>query len=87
MTEYVGIVRDKQNLTKAKELIFQHKKMLQNMKNESIADIELQNMVLLAELIIAGALEREESRGAHYRADFPNIDDEGWKKNIIRRRK
>lgn len=86
MTEYVGIVRDRTRLEKAKEKIFQYKKLLGNMKNESIADVELQNMVLLAELIVAGALEREESRGAHYRVDFPETDDEAWKKNIIRRK-
>ena len=86
MTEKVGIIRSRENLIHAQTIIANYKKQLDNMKNESIADVELQNMVLLAELIVAGALEREESRGAHYRVDFPETDDEAWKKNIIRRK-
>ncbi len=40
--------------------------------------IELGYMLDLAEVISLGALEREESRGAHYREDFPDRDDEKW---------
>lgn len=86
MTENVGIVRSREKLTKAREIIAKYEKLLGNMLNDSIADVELQNMVLLAALIIDGALEREESRGAHYRVDFPETDDEEWKKNIIRKK-
>jgi hypothetical protein len=32
------------------------------------------------------ALMRQESRGAHYRSDFPNIDDDKWKVNIYCRK-
>jgi succinate dehydrogenase / fumarate reductase, flavoprotein subunit len=31
-------------------------------------------------------LMRQESRGAHYRSDFPNLDDEEWKVNIYCRK-
>ncbi len=86
MTENVGIVRSREKLTAARAIIVKYEKLLGNMLNDSIADIELQNMVLLAKLIIDGALEREESRGAHYRVDFPETDDEAWKKNIIRKK-
>jgi len=37
--------------------------------------------VELAETVIAGALAREESRGAHYRLDFPKRDDVNWLKH------
>jgi succinate dehydrogenase / fumarate reductase flavoprotein subunit len=41
---------------------------------------ELENMLLLARVITLGALARNESRGAHYKPDFPNRDDANWLK-------
>ena len=38
------------------------------------------NMLQLARVITQGALRREESRGAHYKPDFPKRDDENWLK-------
>ena len=51
--------------------------------NQHLLDaLELENMVLIAELVTKSALIREESRGAHYRADYPDTKDE-WKKSIV----
>jgi succinate dehydrogenase/fumarate reductase flavoprotein subunit len=36
--------------------------------------LNLQNQVEVARLIVASALDRRESRGAHYRSDFPSTD-------------
>ncbi|MEO5363587.1 MAG: FAD-binding protein [Magnetococcus sp. DMHC-8] len=44
---------------------------------------ELGNMLDLAECIAKGALARQESRGAHSRTDFPNRDDQNWRKHTI----
>ncbi len=44
---------------------------------------ELGNMLDLAECIVRGALARQESRGAHFRVDFPNRDDQNWRKHTI----
>ncbi len=41
---------------------------------------ELENMLLLARVITLGALQRNESRGAHYKPDFPERDDANWLK-------
>jgi succinate dehydrogenase / fumarate reductase flavoprotein subunit len=41
---------------------------------------ELENMLLLARVITMGALARNESRGAHYKPDFPERDDANWLK-------
>jgi succinate dehydrogenase / fumarate reductase flavoprotein subunit len=45
--------------------------------------LELENLVDLAEVTVAGALAREESRGAHARRDFPTRDDESWLKHTL----
>ena len=41
---------------------------------------ELGNMLVLARVITLGALARNESRGAHYKPDFPERDDANWLK-------
>jgi L-aspartate oxidase len=41
------------------------------------------NLVTVARLIARAALRREESRGGHFRADFPERDDVHWKKHIV----
>jgi succinate dehydrogenase / fumarate reductase flavoprotein subunit len=41
---------------------------------------ELKNMLILAQVITMGALNRNESRGAHYKPDFPERDDANWLK-------
>jgi len=44
--------------------------------------MDLHFMLPVAEAILRGALEREESRAAHYREDHPE-QDEDWRKNIV----
>jgi succinate dehydrogenase / fumarate reductase, flavoprotein subunit len=41
---------------------------------------ELENMLVLARVVTLGALARNESRGAHYKPDFPDRDDANWLK-------
>lgn len=84
MTEKVGIIRNRDGLLSAKEKIEGYAKLLEDRRNETMLDCELQNIVLLSGLVIESALEREESRGAHYRADFNKPDDTKWKKHIIK---
>jgi L-aspartate oxidase len=84
MTHEVGIVRSRESLLIAKRKIDEYISLLSNHKNENIKDFELQNIALLSELVIESALEREESRGAHYRSDFDKTDDINWKRNIIK---
>ena len=45
--------------------------------------LELGYMIDCAEAIVASALERKESRGAHTRLDYPERDDENWLKHIM----
>jgi succinate dehydrogenase / fumarate reductase flavoprotein subunit len=43
----------------------------------------LKDMILCAEAILKGALQRDESRGAHYKPDFPNRDDDSFLKTTL----
>jgi succinate dehydrogenase/fumarate reductase flavoprotein subunit len=49
-----------------------------------MAQYQVSNMATIARLVIESALEREESRGAHYRTDFPETRDE-WVRHIVRK--
>ena len=51
------------------------------MKN-LILTLEVKSSLVVSEAIIRSALMRQESRGAHYRSDFPKLDDGNWKVNI-----
>lgn len=54
------------------------------MYNQNLKDaLEIDGMLDLAIALGIGALRRSESRGAHYRLDFPNRDDENWLKHTL----
>jgi succinate dehydrogenase / fumarate reductase flavoprotein subunit len=46
--------------------------------NDLLDALETENLLSLASVTMASALNRTESRGAHFRADFPNRDDQNW---------
>ena len=45
--------------------------------------IELGGMIDICEVLVDGALARQESRGAHSREDFPKRDDPNWLKHTL----
>jgi len=86
MWQKVGIIRGKDGLKEALEEI---KGIGTSLKEVRIRDyrglmryLELEHMVLLSEMVCRSALLRTESRGAHYRSDYPDEDNDRWLKNI-----
>lgn len=55
--------------------------------DDLIAALELHNMLQVSEIIARAALMRTESRGSHYREDYPERDDSNWLQSIIVRKK
>jgi len=86
MTKHVGIIRNAEGLYEALKTIMSIKDRIIEIENETIYDFILQNDVMVAELIIMSAIERHESRGAHYRSDYPATNDIRWRRNIIKKK-
>jgi L-aspartate oxidase len=79
MMEHVGIVRNKELLKEQVNWLAQFKfNEIKELDEYSIDDIERIFMVMVAELITVSALKRTESRGGHYRSDYPAEDDRNW---------
>ncbi len=55
-----------------------------NVYNQNlISTLEMKNLVELAEVVVFSALQRKESRGSHFRTDYPKRDDENFLKHTI----
>jgi len=86
MTAFVGVVRTKEGLQEALKKISGLGNEVFKVKFDEVGGFELQNMLTVAKLMAQAALIREESRGAHFRSDFPETNDSKWKKHIILKR-
>jgi succinate dehydrogenase / fumarate reductase flavoprotein subunit len=89
MTEHVTVTRKNDGIArtdaKLQELLERYKKMnlsdRTKWSNQTLSFArELYNMLILARVITLGALARNESRGAHYKPDFPERNDAEWLK-------
>lgn len=82
-----GIIKSARELNELIKEIEELKKNLDELKaintNEIVKAIETINMITLSEIIAKSSLERRESRGSHYRYDYPHRDDKNWIKRII----
>ena len=76
----VGIIRNKENLTEAADVLATWQKRLPQPTDRP--SHELNNLVITGRLVTEAALLREESRGAHFRSDFPQTLPE-WQHHII----
>jgi succinate dehydrogenase / fumarate reductase, flavoprotein subunit len=97
MNQNAGIIRDETRLQHGLRRILELKKEFYSKDNilkefkieddegnsENVAlTWEVKSSLVVCEAIIRSALMRQESRGAHYRSDFPNLHDEKWNVNI-----
>lgn len=90
MWDNVSIVRNEFKLRHALKRLMKMQEELKDLDvkdtkqyNESlITALEVTNMIDICILIVKSAMLRRESRGAHYREDFPESDDT-WKKSIV----
>jgi succinate dehydrogenase / fumarate reductase flavoprotein subunit len=102
MKQNAGIIREETKLQNGLKRILELKKEFYSkdniLKEFKIDDDEgngeknvvltwqIKSSLLVCEAIIRTAMMRQESRGAHYRSDFPKLDDEKWKVNIYCRK-
>src|SRR5215207_6501787 len=95
MQENAGIIREASKLRKGIKKISELEKtfysknsVLKSFKNYENVVItwEVKSALVVCEAVLRSASMRQESRGAHYRSDFPDRDDRKWKVNIYCRK-
>lgn len=86
MWRNVGIRRDEAGLAEAYETVDYWCRYVLTRQFTQVEGWELQNMLTVARLMAAAALERRESRGVHLRSDYPRPDDPHWRRHITFRR-
>ena len=87
MTKNVGVFRNEERLQRALQQVeslqerFQNARIMDKSKRfntDLLAALETEHLLSFSRVIVASGLARQESRGAHYRTDFPKRDDEKW---------
>lgn len=82
MVRYAGLRRNRDTLIRAAEELGRQLPLFQSMLSKR-EEYEFANMLTASLLVVQGALGREESRGAHYREDYPERNDSEWRKHIV----
>jgi L-aspartate oxidase len=82
MWEKVGILREGRELKEALRHLMHLSSHFKSYSAERV-ECELVNLLTVGELIILSAMAREESRGAHYRSDYPCRNEQKFKKHSV----
>ena len=92
MTRYLGVFRNQDDMLKMLALIKELQERYRQVAVDDHGDafnldlieaLELENLLGFSEVIVEGALARQESRGAHFRSDFPKRNDGEWLKHTL----
>ncbi len=95
MTENLSVSREASGIQETLSLVRSLQKDYQSVSVEDKGSVynidlmeamELEHMLHIAEVMCRGALERQESRGAHYRSDFLKRDDANWLRHTLAKR-
>jgi L-aspartate oxidase len=86
MWRAAGVRRDGADLQEAEEDVSRWCRYVLARQFNDQAGWELQNMLLVARIMIEAARAREETRGVHLRTDFPRTDDDHWQRHLTFRR-
>lgn len=91
MNQYVAVYREEEGLQKAHETVRRLKEEAKTayvddqgtvFNQDVLGAIELGYMLDVSEAIVVAAIDRKESRGAQFRVDYPDRNDEEWQKHI-----
>lgn len=87
-SNYFSLLRSRDKLKELQQKILQMRhEFLPQTKSKWAKDLaqalELDNLLYTVEMMGSAAMAREESRGGHYRTDFPVQDDESWLYNLL----
>ena len=92
MHNHVGVFRNQKDLEEAQSIVANLKERFQNVSvddkgkvfnTDLLFALEIGLMLDVAEGIVASALYRTESRGAHFRTDYPDRNDDDWLKHTL----
>ncbi len=86
MWRLVGVQRKRERLEEALQSIRAYSRYVQLHRFDSEEGWELQNLLTVSHLMAEAALARTESRGVHLRTDFPQLDDQQWRKHLCFKR-
>jgi L-aspartate oxidase len=79
----IGVERNAEGLREAVDALDSFCVYALRRRFDGASGWELQNLLITARLMARAALAREESRGVHFRNDFPNTDDEHWRRHVL----
>ncbi|MFZ5825933.1 MAG: L-aspartate oxidase [Bacillota bacterium] len=85
MWDQVGIIREEAGLLSAVERLTEINASLSGAL-QTREGFQVANLATVAQLVAQAALIRQESRGGHYRIDYPTRDDEHWNRHVTLRR-
>lgn len=83
MWRLVGVRRDATGLREAEAQVERWGRYLSRHQFDSSEGWELQNLLQVSETMIRAALLRTESRGVHYRSDYPELNERDWRAHIV----